>query len=101
VAAVPVDRRSDCGIVSLNAMAVLRLITSWNCAICSSSGQVSMLSFHSRITTDLTTPSRMNGSCLEKASAASRVLKIAMLPGSNADDLALCHESVHYGLCLG
>jgi hypothetical protein len=39
VAAVPVDRRSDCGIVSLNAMAVLRLITSWNCAICSSSGQ--------------------------------------------------------------
>src|SRR5262249_18651622 len=37
---------------------------------------------HSLITNDFTSPSRMNGSSLEKASACSRVLKIAMLPPS-------------------
>src|SRR5262249_24702489 len=37
---------------------------------------------HSLITKDFTTPSRMNGSSLEKASASSRVLKMAMLPPS-------------------
>src|SRR5262245_37618781 len=37
---------------------------------------------HSLITNDFTNPSRMNGSSLEKASASSRVLKMAMLPPS-------------------
>src|SRR5262249_36726805 len=37
---------------------------------------------HSLITNDFTSPSRMNGSSLEKASASSRVLKMAMLPPS-------------------
>src|SRR5262249_33235559 len=37
---------------------------------------------HSLITTDFTSPSRMNGSSREKASASSRVLKMAMLPPS-------------------
>src|SRR5262245_61550489 len=37
---------------------------------------------HSLITNDFTSPSRMNGSSLEKASASSRVLKIAMFPPS-------------------
>src|SRR5262249_34525789 len=37
---------------------------------------------HSLITNDFTNPSRMNGSSLEKASACSRVLKLAMSPRS-------------------
>src|SRR5215471_4641209 len=37
---------------------------------------------HSLITKDFTSPSRRNGSSLEKASASSRVLKMAMLPPS-------------------
>src|SRR6516162_7694409 len=37
---------------------------------------------HSRITYVLTNPSMTNGSCFENASAASRVLNIAMFPPS-------------------
>src|SRR5262249_44510392 len=39
-------------------------------------------SFQSLITNDFTSPSRMNGSSLEKASASARVLKMAMFPPS-------------------
>src|SRR5262249_10921400 len=59
--------------------------------------------FQSRIANDWPRPSRMNGSCREKASAASRVLKMPMLPRSangpipitsplalNASTTALC-----------
>jgi Exonuclease len=44
--------------------------------------QTNIVSFQSRITNDLIKPSRINGSCLANSSAASRVLKIPMLPRS-------------------
>jgi hypothetical protein len=57
-------------------------------------------SSQSRIANDLTNLSKMNGSCLVNASAASRVLKMANSPGrqrADSDNFALGNEGIDNG----